>query len=88
VKLSGNDEIIISNGDKESYMILLEGEPILEAVVQYGPFVMNTEKEISEAFSDYQKTQFGGWPWDRLDPIHERSTGRFAHYADGTIETR
>jgi redox-sensitive bicupin YhaK (pirin superfamily) len=88
VKLSGNDEIIISNGDKESYMILLEGEPIQEAVVQYGPFVMNTEKEIREAFSDYQKTQFGGWPWDRPDPIHERSTGRFARYADGTIETR
>lgn len=88
IKLSGNEDIIITNGDSGSYLILLEGEPIQEPVVQYGPFVMNTEKEIGEAFSDYRKTQFGGWPWDTSDPVHERTTGRFARYADGTIEKR
>ncbi len=88
IKLAGNENITINNGDKGSYMLLLEGEPIMEPVAQYGPFVMNTEKEIKEAFSDYQKTHFGGWPWDNDGPVNERTEGRFALYADGTIEKR
>ena len=88
VKLSGNDRITISNGKEESYLLLLEGEPIGEPVVQYGPFVMTTENEIRETFSDYRNTQFGGWPWDRVDPVHNRTEGRIARYADGTIEKR
>jgi redox-sensitive bicupin YhaK (pirin superfamily) len=88
IKLSGNDEIVITNGKSDSYLLLLEGEPIGEPVVQYGPFVMNTEKEIREAFADYRNTQFGGWPWDRPDPLHERNAGRTARYADGTIDKR
>lgn len=88
VKLPGDEEIVITNGDKESYMLLLEGEPIQEPLAQYGPFVMSTDKEIQEAFTDYQKTQFGGWPWDRPDPVHELSTGRVAYYADRTSEIR
>jgi hypothetical protein len=87
VKLSGNDRITISNGKEESYLLLLEGEPIGEPVVQYGPFVMTTENEIRETFSEYRNTQFGGWPWDRVDPVHNRTEGRIARYADGTIET-
>ncbi|MFZ4549898.1 MAG: pirin family protein [Bacteroidales bacterium] len=88
IKLSGSDEIVITNGKSESFLLLLEGEPIGETVAQYGPFVMNTEKEIRDAFTDYRNTQFGGWPWDRTDPVHERNVGRIARYADGTIETR
>lgn len=88
VKLDGNQNIIITNGEKESFLALLEGEPIQEPVVQYGPFVMNTENEIRQAISDYQKTAFGGWPWDNYDQVHERNTGRFARYADGREERR
>ncbi len=88
IKLNGNESIVITNGKSESFLAVLEGEPILEPVVQYGPFVMNTESEIRQAISDYQKTEFGGWPWDRPDQVHERSVGRFARYADGSIEKR
>ncbi|WP_233549465.1 pirin-like C-terminal cupin domain-containing protein [Lysinibacillus yapensis] len=86
VRLAGDQEITITNGSSESYMLLLEGEPIGEPVVSYGPFVMNTEQEIREAFS--QNTQYGGWPWDRQDPVNNRDSGRFARHADGRVEKR
>ncbi len=88
IKLSGSDDILVTNGKYDSYLLLLEGEPIMETVFQYGPFVMNTEMEVRDAFTDYRKTQFGGWPWDRTDPVHDRNSGRFARYADGKIEKR
>lgn len=88
IKLAGDQEIMMTNGYKESYLLLLEGEPIQEPVVQYGPFVMNTEQEIRDAFREYQRTQFGGWSWGRYDPVNERKAGRFARHADGTIEKR
>jgi hypothetical protein len=49
---------------------------------------MNTKEEIQQAFNDYHQTQFGGWPWARLDMVHPKSKGRFAKHADGTLEER
>jgi quercetin 2,3-dioxygenase len=66
--------------------LLLQGCPIAEPVAQYGPFVMNTQTEIREAISDYQRTQFGGWPWPSDAPVHPKAEGRFARHADGRIE--
>ncbi len=67
-------------------LLLLQGRPIGEPVAQHGPFVMNTAAEIQEAFADYRRTNFGGWPWPASDPVHPRDEGRFARHADGRIE--
>jgi hypothetical protein len=47
---------------------------------------MNSREEIVQAFADYQRTQFGGWPWQSDDPVHSREEGRFARHIDGHIE--
>lgn len=67
-------------------ILYLEALPIGEPVVQHGPFVMNTKEEIYQAINDYQKTQFGGWNWQRKDMIHGSKIERFARYPNGKIE--
>lgn len=73
---------------EDAYLLMLQGRPINEPVVQYGPFVMNSEEEIREAYRDYQRTQFGGWPWPESEYVHEKDRGRFALHADGREEVQ
>ena len=77
---------VLQAGDDGCEILLLQGRPIGEPVVQHGPFVMNTRAEVQQAMADYQRTRFGGWPWPAADPVHARGEGRFARHADGTIE--
>jgi redox-sensitive bicupin YhaK (pirin superfamily) len=79
-------EIRLEAGDGACEVLLLQGRPIGEPVVQHGPFVMNTRAEIQDAIADYRRTGFGGWPWPKDDPVHGRSEGRFAKHADGRVE--
>jgi redox-sensitive bicupin YhaK (pirin superfamily) len=86
-ELVASAETLIVNGSEETFLLLLQGKPINEPVAQYGPFVMNTQAEIMQAYNDYQRTHFGGWPWDNSAPVHDPKKGRFAKYSDGSVET-
>lgn len=86
IDISPTTEISILNGEEIAELLLLQGKPISEPVVQYGPFVMNSQHEIQETIREYRITEFGGWPWEDEDQIHAREQGRFAKYADGTVD--
>ncbi|PLX00890.1 MAG: pirin, partial [Marinilabiliales bacterium] len=88
IQLLADQSVFIENGNEDAFLLLLQGKPINEPVVQHGPFVMNDASGIQQAFSDYRKTQFGGWPWTRHDNVHSRQMGRFAKYLDGREEIR
>jgi len=45
--------------NNDAVVLLLSGEPIDEPIVGHGPFVMNTEQEIHQAFADFQSGRFG-----------------------------
>ncbi|MGH8528830.1 MAG: pirin family protein [Nevskiales bacterium] len=61
-KLQSHAAGVLSEGDKfeavagpgGARFILLAGKPLLEPIVQYGPFVMNTREEIEQAVADYR----------------------------------
>jgi redox-sensitive bicupin YhaK (pirin superfamily) len=86
VVLDPSYDIEIQNGPKPSRLLLLQGKPINEPVVQQGPFVMNYAAEIRQTMLDYQKDQFGGWPWPSSENVHPKEYGRFARYVDGKEE--
>ncbi|HXI58104.1 MAG TPA: pirin family protein [Polyangia bacterium] len=87
VRLRSDAAVTLQAGpDDVVELLLLQGRPVGEPVVQYGPFVMNSRAEIQQAFADYQRTQFGGWPWPKDDPVHPDREGRFAKHANGRIE--
>ena len=53
----GEDILVEAAGSAR--LLLLNGEPIDEPVVQQGPFVMNTRQEIRQAMIDFQAGKFG-----------------------------
>jgi redox-sensitive bicupin YhaK (pirin superfamily) len=73
-----DENVTITAGPNGAEVLVLQGRPIGERVVQHGPFVMNNEAGIEQAFADYRATQFGGWPWQTDDPVHARDAERFA----------
>jgi redox-sensitive bicupin YhaK (pirin superfamily) len=86
IEVAADRAVRLGAPDDAVEILLLQGRPIGEPVAQYGPFVMNTRAELEQAFYDYRRTQFGGWPYPANDPVHARQRGRFAKHADGRVE--
>jgi quercetin 2,3-dioxygenase len=88
VVLRVDENVEIAAGAGGAEVLVLQGRPIGEPVAQYGPFVMNDEAGIEQAFADYRETGFGGWPWPADDPVHARDADRFAKTAVDASQPR
>lgn len=88
VKLDPTSTTKLKTGASGAKFLFLEGKPINEPVAQYGPFVMNYPEQIQQAMFDYQRTQYGGWPWPEHEMVHPKERGRFALHADGREEVK
>jgi redox-sensitive bicupin YhaK (pirin superfamily) len=58
----GYFSLTAADGGAPMELILLGGEPIREPVAWYGPFVMNSDEELKQAFDDYQHGRMGKIP--------------------------
>jgi quercetin 2,3-dioxygenase len=56
--ISGTD-LMLTGVALQSEIIVLTGQPIGEPVARYGPFVMNTDAEVRQAFIDFDHGRFG-----------------------------
>jgi redox-sensitive bicupin YhaK (pirin superfamily) len=54
---SGADGVTLS-ATEDARLILVAGKPLNEPLVQYGPFVMNTQQEIHQALNDFRNGHF------------------------------
>lgn len=57
--LGDGDAVQLAASGSSGRLLLLAGEPLREPVARYGPFVMNTEREIYTAITDYQSGRMG-----------------------------
>lgn len=87
VEIRESGPLALKNGTGETEILFLQARPIGEPIAQRGPFVMNTQEEIQQAYHDFQRTQFGGWPWRSDDPVEGKEKGRFAVLLDGSLDT-
>lgn len=83
VEVDASQDLPIHNtGSGLIELLMLQGVPIGEPVVQHGPFVACDRQGIADAFAAYQKDEFGGWArWTSHAPMHQREETRFAKYA-------
>lgn len=56
--LTDGDALTVQTGAEAARWLLIAAQPLREPVARYGPFVMNTEAEIYQAFADYRAGRF------------------------------
>ena len=55
--LTKGESLTLTANDQSTQFLLIAGKPLNEPIARGGPFIMNTQDEIQQAFSDYQNGQ-------------------------------
>eukprot|EP00283_Hemiselmis_rufescens_P025214 CAMPEP_0173452560 /NCGR_PEP_ID=MMETSP1357-20121228/48926_1 /TAXON_ID=77926 /ORGANISM="Hemiselmis rufescens, Strain PCC563" /LENGTH=275 /DNA_ID=CAMNT_0014419443 /DNA_START=47 /DNA_END=874 /DNA_ORIENTATION=- len=66
VQFSAGDRMVVTSGREGLGMLFIAGRPIGDPVVQYGPFVMNSQEQIRQCFADYQRGELCKGPCTRV----------------------
>ena len=61
VEFKNEGNIISFGAETDSIILFGHAKPFNEPMVAYGPFVMNSEQEIEQAYADYREGKFGKW---------------------------
>ena len=61
LEFNNDDTDLHITSSADSILLFGHAKPFNEPVVAQGPFVMNTQQEIYEAYDDYRKGKFGSW---------------------------
>lgn len=56
--LGDGDRLTLRTGNDAARLLVVAGKPLREPIAKYGPFVMNTEAELHQAFADYRAGRF------------------------------
>lgn len=59
VLFENQGETFSITADEDTIVLVLSGEPINEPIAAHGPFVMNTQQELIDAFNDFNQGKFG-----------------------------
>jgi redox-sensitive bicupin YhaK (pirin superfamily) len=86
LKLKGDEDITMVNGDSEGTFWLLEGEPIGEKMSSFGPVILDSDRSVRDAMNHIRNEEFDNWPWDLIDKFHPKGTERFISFSDGREE--
>lgn len=68
LKMEGAGEVVAGASGK---LLLIAGVPLNDPIARYGPFVMNTNQEIQQAFRDYQSGKMG--QIDGAEEMHKKT---------------
>jgi len=61
VNFGWDNELIKISAEEDSLLLILSGEPIEEPLATYGPYVMNTNRELVQALEDFGNGKFGSF---------------------------
>jgi quercetin 2,3-dioxygenase len=86
LKLVGNEDVNIKNGNETGEYWLLEGEPIGEKMIVFGPVSLPTDKDVRNAMDLIRKKELDDWQWGLVDRAQPKGTDRFIRYTDGHDE--
>ncbi|MEG1229930.1 MAG: pirin family protein, partial [Flavobacterium sp.] len=56
---NGDDTFSLEAIDDNTIVLIMSGEPLNEPIAHYGPFVMNTQEQLTKAFEDFKSGKFG-----------------------------
>lgn len=86
LKLVPDEDVAVVNGDADAVLWLLEGRPIGERQVSFGPVILGSDREVRDALDEIRRQEHADWPWTYVDQTQPRDAPRFIRYADGREE--